>query len=213
MIDRIKQVIEYSQLSSAAFADTIGISRSGLTHLLTGRNQPSLDVARKILAKYPELSTEWLIMGMGEMLRTEEQSVIASVKDEKSISPAEHPAENLKSDRQTDLFGEFETPVNSETDMQDVVEIVAERGNDVLAEDVKDAEENVESAAVSRSTAADPLSESNSLAQTTVRKTTEYRPITTAKRERRQPNIVSERKLQKIVFFYDDHSFEVFSGC
>ena len=75
MIDRIKQVMDYSQLSTTTFADTIGISRSGLTHLLTGRNQPSLDVARKILAKFPEISTEWLIMGMGDMFRTDNQEV------------------------------------------------------------------------------------------------------------------------------------------
>ena len=97
MIDRIKNVIDYSQLSSSAFADTIGISRSGLTHLLTGRNQPSLDVARKILAKFPEISTEWLIMGMGEMLRPDEQFVAPSFKIGIETSPAGQPVENLKS--------------------------------------------------------------------------------------------------------------------
>ena len=127
MIDRIKQVIEYSQLSSAAFADNIGISRSGLTHLLTGRNQPSLDVARKILAKYPELSTEWLIMGMGDMMRNEELEPVKIVTENAPEVAQEYPAENSKSMMQTDLFGEYEN--------------LPEPGDDVLEEDV---EESVE---------------------------------------------------------------------
>ena len=211
MIERIKQVIEYSQLSSSAFADTIGISRSGLTHLLTGRNQPSLDVARKILAKFPDISTEWLIMGMGEMLRPDEQSVTASFGGETAVLSAAYPAENLKSDRQTNLFGEFENPANSESDMLDDVEIVVER-DPVIADVVsKDVEENVEQAAASRPMAAEPISEVSNPAQSNVRKSQEARQATPVRRDRRQPTVVSERKLQKIVFFYDDHSFEVFS--
>ena len=132
MIDRIKQVIEYSQLSSSAFADTIGISRSGMTHLLTGRNQPSLDVARKVLAKFPEISTEWLIMGMGEMLRPDEQPVDTSVKSETETPSNEYPVENLIIDRQTDLFGEFENPVNSEADVNSANEAVANEIEDTL---------------------------------------------------------------------------------
>ena len=211
MIDRIKQVIDYSQLSSSAFADTIGISRSGLTHLLTGRNQPSLDVARKILAKFPEVSTEWLIMGMGDMLRLDEQPVETSVEDVNGVSQTEYPAENLKFDRQTNLFGEFENPVNPEDDMQEDVEIVAEQENGVLEREVKDTEETVEPVSVSRPIVADTLPEVTVQAQPSVRKSPEYRQATPVKRDRRQPNNTPERKLQKIVFFYDDHSFEVYS--
>lgn len=212
MIGRIKHVIDYSQLSSSAFADTIGISRSGLTHLLTGRNQPSLDVARKILAKFPDISTEWLIMGMGEMLRPDEQTVAASVNGETVVQSAAYPAENLKSDRQTNLFGEFENPANSESDMLDDVEFVAERENDVLEQEAKDTEvTTVEPAAVSRPMAAEPISEVSNPAQSNVRKSQEARQATPVRRDRRTTNTTSERKLQKIVFFYDDHSFEVFS--
>ena len=211
MINRIKQVIDYSQLSSSAFADTIGISRSGLTHLLTGRNQPSLDVARKILAKFPDISTEWLIMGMGEMLRPDEHIVTSSVQEETNEIPTAYPAENLKSDRQTNLFGEFDNTANSGRDMQDEIEIVTERDPAVADIVSKEMEENVEQVATSRPLVAGPISEINSPAQPNVRKSSDYRQATSVRRDRRQPNIVSERKLQKIVFFYDDHSFEVYS--
>jgi transcriptional regulator with XRE-family HTH domain len=72
MIDRIKQIMAFYKLSPASFAEQIGINRSNLTHLFSGRNQPSLDLAKKILHSYPEIKTEWMIMGAGEMLRNEE---------------------------------------------------------------------------------------------------------------------------------------------
>ena len=172
-----------------------------------------MDVARKILAKFPDISTEWLIMGMGEMLRPDEQIVTDSVQEETDVIPTAYPAENLKSDRQTNLFGEFDNPANSETDIRDEVEveIVAERDSAVTDVVSKDVEEAVEQVAASRPIVASPISEINSPTQSSVRKSPEYRQATPVKRDRRQPNVVSERKLQKIVFFYDDHSFEVYS--
>ena len=47
MVDRIRKVMEYYQMSPTNFADTIDINRSSLTHIFSGRNQPSLDVAKK----------------------------------------------------------------------------------------------------------------------------------------------------------------------
>ncbi|MDR0206129.1 MAG: helix-turn-helix transcriptional regulator [Bacteroidales bacterium] len=72
MIDRIKQVMEYYKLTPASFSEQIGINRSNLTHLFSGRNQPSLEFAKKILHSYPDIRTEWLIMGVGEMWRSAE---------------------------------------------------------------------------------------------------------------------------------------------
>ena len=210
MIDRIKQVIEYVQLSPSAFADTIGISRSGMTHLLTGRNQPSLDVAKKILVKYPELSTEWLIMGMGEMFRPEEQqnTNINEVKAE--TSQKSYPDENSKFDRQTDLFGEFEKAEKSEDDMIEETSVEAP-AIPVPETEVVNTTKQEEPAADSQ-----PETEPSADAQpvpTRPRKSVDARPtVATTGRARRQQNDSSEKKLQRIVFFYDDHSFEVYTN-
>ncbi|MCL2435938.1 MAG: helix-turn-helix transcriptional regulator [Lentimicrobiaceae bacterium] len=84
MVDRIKQIMEYYKLSPASFAEVIGINRSNLTHLFSGRNQPSLDLAKKILHCYPDIKTEWLIMGMGDMFRNnEEKELIVKIQNEK----------------------------------------------------------------------------------------------------------------------------------
>ena len=84
MIDRIKQIMEYYNLTPASLAEQIGINRSSLTHLFSGRNQPSLDLAKKILHCYPEIKTEWLIMGVGEMKRSaEEKELTIRIQNEK----------------------------------------------------------------------------------------------------------------------------------
>lgn len=211
MIDRIKQVIEYSQLSSSAFADTIGISRSGMTHLLTGRNQPSLDVARKILAKYPEISTEWLIMGMGEMTRPDEQSPIHETTPAISSETPEkeYPAENSIHVRQTDLFGEYDNLDDSQDDIKASadVEVSEPIDNEKNTGESGGKEEKMSvNAAPARSVRAQE-------APVRVRKSPEPKTVPApapVKRERHANNPSQERKLQKIVFFYDDHSFDVY---
>ena len=146
-------------------------------------------------------------MGMGDMLRPDEKPAASSSNIETETTNLAQPAENLKFDRQIDLFGEFENPANSEIDKQDDVEIVAEQDNKVLEAEPKNIEENVEATAESHPS----VVEAPQQAQPQVRKAQDSRQITPAKRDRRQPNTAPERKLQKIIFFYDDHSFEVFS--
>jgi len=213
MIDRIKQTIEYSQLSASAFADTIGISRSGLTHLLTGRNQPSLDVARKILAKFPEISTEWLIMGMGDMLRSDEpveQPTVATGTLENAAE--QHRAENPKFGDQHDLFAEFANPDDSEQD--DEEEVLADESTEYVesAEDEQDMDSVPVSASIPEQVEASVAPVRTSTPQPRPRKPVSEPKPAPARRERHLPAPAQEKKLQKIVFFYDDHSFEVYNG-
>ena len=213
MIDRIKQTIEYSQLSASAFADTIGISRSGLTHLLTGRNQPSLDVARKILAKFPEISTEWLIMGMGDMLRSDEPVEQPSVATGTIENTAEqHRAENPKFGDQADLFAEFANPDDSEQD--DEEDVGTEESTEYVesAEDEQDMDTNPVSASTPEPVEASVVPVRTPTPQPRTRKPASEPKPTPARRERHMPTPTQEKKLQKIVFFYDDHSFEVYNG-
>lgn len=61
--DRIKMVIKMHNLTSSAFADKIGVQRSSVSHILTGRNNPSLDFIEKTLTNFPRVNADWLIMG------------------------------------------------------------------------------------------------------------------------------------------------------
>lgn len=246
MIDRIKQVIDYSQMSASAFADTIGISRSGMTHLLNGRNQPSLDMAKKILAKFPEISTEWLIMGMGEMLRPEEQPQQPTVPEEAEAAPVQkaapkpYPDENSKIGAQFDLFGEYDNPnefhedvagyapsrVAAEmTEQPDDVPDVVDEESGKIAEPVSQSEEIAPEEVPAPNVAPVPPARVPASPVRTRKSSAEMRPVSASaststpapspapvRRERHTPAPPQEKKLQKIVFFYDDHSFEVYNA-
>lgn len=69
MKDRILEFLKAENKSSAQFADEIGVQPSSISHIISGRNNPSLDFVMKMLNKYPALSTDWLIFGKGQMYR------------------------------------------------------------------------------------------------------------------------------------------------
>jgi transcriptional regulator with XRE-family HTH domain len=75
MVDRIQLILKTKGLSPSQFADEIQVKRSGLSHVLSGRNNPSLDFILKILEAYSEIDPEWLLHGRGSMVRTNQQQL------------------------------------------------------------------------------------------------------------------------------------------
>ena len=71
---RVQKIINYSELSSSEFADEIGVQRSNISHVLSGRNKPSLDFLMKIKDRFPEIRWEWLIEGKGAMIFSENEA-------------------------------------------------------------------------------------------------------------------------------------------
>jgi len=69
MKDRIIKVMEHEDLSYSKFAEAIGIQRPAMSHIITGRNNPSLEVLKKILEKYKYINPDWLLFGEGNMMR------------------------------------------------------------------------------------------------------------------------------------------------
>ena len=63
LIDRIKKIISDNQLTNSSFADKIGVPRSSISHILSGRNNPSLDLIIKILKSFPEINADFLLTG------------------------------------------------------------------------------------------------------------------------------------------------------
>lgn len=76
MKDRIKKLIDDSHLTPGRFGIQIGIQQSAVSHILSGRNKPSLDVIQKILSAFPEIAPDWLIFGNGKMYREDSESTV-----------------------------------------------------------------------------------------------------------------------------------------
>lgn len=69
MKERLIEFLRAENKSSAQFAEEIGVQPSGISHILSGRNNPSLDFVIKMLEKYKFLSTDWLLFGKGTMYK------------------------------------------------------------------------------------------------------------------------------------------------
>lgn len=61
--ERLKMVMKMNNLSAAAFADRIGVQRSSISHIMSGRNKPSLDFIQKTLKSFPRVNGDWLVTG------------------------------------------------------------------------------------------------------------------------------------------------------
>lgn len=61
--DRIHSLMVSKNLSSAQLADTIGVQRSSISHILSGRNKPSIDFIQKLLQAFNDIDSTWLITG------------------------------------------------------------------------------------------------------------------------------------------------------
>jgi transcriptional regulator with XRE-family HTH domain len=82
MKDRLLEFLKSENKSSAQLAEEIGVQPSGISHILSGRNNPSLDFVLKMLEKYQFLSTDWLLFGKGTMYK---ESQIHSLFNEINI--------------------------------------------------------------------------------------------------------------------------------
>ena len=93
MNNRIKRFMDHKGISPSELADTIGVQRSNVTHVLHGRNMPSFQFISKMLEQFPEINAKWLIMGSGNMLEdgeTEQQELFAK-SPEPVVPPKETP--------------------------------------------------------------------------------------------------------------------------
>lgn len=67
MINRINLILRAKNITARQFAEEIGIQPSGMSHIMGGRNNPSLDFVTKVIRRYPEIDANWLLLGRGEM--------------------------------------------------------------------------------------------------------------------------------------------------
>ena len=83
MHNRLKNWMESKDLKSSALADIIGVNRATISHILSGRNKPSIDFLQKLLSAYPNINANWLITDIGYMQENQKQQ---EVKPSKSIA-------------------------------------------------------------------------------------------------------------------------------
>lgn len=108
-VKRLELLLDYYGLNASAFADKIGVQRSSMSHLLSGRNKPSLDFVLKISTIFPEVDLYWILNGTGNFPKKENESqnntteIVSGTEQEHAPIPSN---DNLFS---ADLFSGLQT--------------------------------------------------------------------------------------------------------
>lgn len=105
--ERIQLIIKSHNLTASTFAEEVGIQRSSVSHLLAGRNKPSLDVLEKILNHFPRVDAAWLITG--------KQSYNKDVLIEKQQTPPPLKDEELQFQESSEPLSKKNGPKQLET--------------------------------------------------------------------------------------------------
>lgn len=124
-IKRLEIILDYYNLSASAFADKINVQRSSLSHLLSGRNKPSLDFIIKVIEVFPEVDLYWILNGKGNFPKSEIVTP-AILEIEKNITSL--PITET-SNSEPDLFSTIEKGATSTLSESNPVESIKTENN------------------------------------------------------------------------------------
>lgn len=91
MNKRLEQFLSAENISQSQFADTLGVARASISHILNGRNKPGYDFFESMILHYPALNLEWLFTGKGKMFKTSPSESRIPVADTAVTAEIEFP--------------------------------------------------------------------------------------------------------------------------
>ncbi|MDD2798676.1 MAG: helix-turn-helix transcriptional regulator [Bacteroidales bacterium] len=122
MLSRIQKLLDEKKLTVSSLADEIGVKRPTMTHTLTGRNNPSLDIITKILERFTDVSSDWLLLGNGTMYK----SNVPIQKELFEDLPEYKPASNEQ------ILSEKQLPQINEAEIRTIISTTSQRKIDKI---------------------------------------------------------------------------------
>lgn len=120
-VQKLELILSYYQLTASSFADKIGVQRSSISHLLSGRNKPGLEFVIKIVEYFPEVDLYWFLMDVGTFPKSELPQPKEPIKQEAITFTEPEPTTPLQ--RHASILPE-QTQVNKEVTATKVDKIV-----------------------------------------------------------------------------------------
>ncbi len=189
MNSRISLILRTKNISPSQLADDLGVQRSGISHILNGRNKPSLDFIQRLIKRYPDISMTWLMFGEGPMMNP--------YPSKEDFKPDDKKGTNYQSTI-IDLFPPLvDQAENNPT--PDELTIDEMKGNASENQDVKVTSLTNEKSVQKNNDLADRNTK-DSISSVKSEKQIHSNPFTP----------ISEKKVTRIVIFYSDKSFEEF---
>ena len=114
--ERIIKIIRHFGLTNSEFAEKIDVQPSAISHILSGRNRPSIDFILKIKSQFPSLSLDWILIGNGTMEMDENGAKTPLIEDEKNnlFSEEKEAEKTLFSTPTSDTFFDLDLPSPTE---------------------------------------------------------------------------------------------------
>lgn len=109
-IKRLEIILDYFSLNASSFADKIGVQRSSMSHLLSGRNKPSLDFILKIIDVFPDVDLYWILNGSGSFPKIIEENILNKNTISEDLKSTTTPPSSLEISP-LDLFSEIKNPM------------------------------------------------------------------------------------------------------
>lgn len=101
LIERFRYVMKLNSMTASQFADEIGVQRSSVSHILSGRNKPSLEFIQKVINRFPKVDSTWLINGktnVGVVPQIDSDAASQKSKRPAEVKEVQEPNESLVSD-------------------------------------------------------------------------------------------------------------------
>ena len=193
--DRILTFINSLSISHATFADEIGVQRSAIAHIAKGRNRPSLDMIDKIIDRYPEVNLLWLLRGEGNMMSNTPNVISLQQRQVIPSSPViddslKHTLFEQEEEKGTPAANKAEENISAHHSK----ESITPSQNTSRSYSVNDFDEEEIAETPASVQAATPVAKDTPSIESIV-------PATAVKKE---------KKISRIVVFYDDNSYEEF---
>ncbi|MDG2396057.1 MAG: helix-turn-helix transcriptional regulator [Flavobacteriaceae bacterium] len=96
ILERIQELMKTHDINSSVFAKKIGVQRSGVSHILSGRNKPSLEFISKIHFAFNDASIEWLLFGIENSIKNESSPTLSNNDSEDSFNSSNIFSDNIK---------------------------------------------------------------------------------------------------------------------
>ena len=122
-VKRLEIILDYYGLNASSFADKIGVQRSSMSHLLSGRNKPSLDFVMKILDVFPDVDLYWILNGKGSFPKAEDQIANSNIEIVSEIVKPFAPISSSENFAGEDLFSEINYKEELKTETRNSVEV------------------------------------------------------------------------------------------
>ncbi|KFF04651.1 helix-turn-helix domain-containing protein [Flavobacterium reichenbachii] len=115
-VKRLEIILDYYSLNASTFADRIGVQRSSMSHLLSGRNKPSLDFVMKIMEVFPDVDLYWILNGKGSFPKNDEEESVSKINPIPEIQKQSSPIYLNENFEVEDLFSSVQN--QKEEDVQ-----------------------------------------------------------------------------------------------